>query len=216
MKARGEIFAPPRTYPYIALILSAAITANEYRKGGRTIKTFMEKLSKTVDQIAAVITNTVMAVLCILIFVSVIFRWLLNNPIVWQYEATLVGFSWMIFIGMSQTFRTQEHLVLTFITNALKKKVRVVWINVIDVVCIAFLITAIACSFSILESTFQNSYMTIPVSRGIFYLPFPIGAAFSVIHLVNHILHRNVENVGGKRDLGEDEDEIAGSSLKEA
>ncbi len=164
------------------------------------MKEFFEKLSRTVDSIAAAVTSVVIAALCLLIFVSVLFRWIFNSPLAWQYEATLVGFAWVIFIGMSQTFRTQEHMALTFITNALGKKMRVGWKNAIDLWCIAFMVVGIVCSVSVIQSSWLNMYMTIPVSRGIFYLPFPIGAAFSVIHLINHILNRNVNNVGGKED----------------
>ena len=96
------------------------------------------------------------------------------------------------------TFRKQEHMALTFVTNALKKKHRVIWLNVIDVFLIAFLIVGFVCSVSVVESSWKNFYMTIPVRRGLFYLSFPIGAAFSIVHLVDHILNRNVGNVTGK------------------
>lgn len=161
------------------------------------MKAFIGKLSAALDALAAVITSVTIASLCILIFLAVFWRWILNDPIAWQYEATLVGFSWMIFIGMSQTFRTQEHMSLTFITNALNRKHRVYWLNVIDLACIAFLIVGLVCSISVVRSSWPNIYMTIPVSRGIFYLSFPIGASFSIVHLVDHILNRNEQNVSG-------------------
>lgn len=159
------------------------------------IKELFEKLSVTLNKIASFIACVDIAVLCVLIFISVVSRWIFNNPIAWQYEATLVGFSWLIFIGMSMTFRHKEHMALTFVTNALKRPLRVVWMNVIDLLCIAFLAIAFVCSISVVQSSWANVYMTIPVSRGIFYLPFPIGAVFSIVHLVTHILHRNTDNV---------------------
>jgi len=164
------------------------------------LKALISKLSAAVDVVAAVITCIVIASLCVLIFLAVMWRWILNNPIAWQYEATLVGFAWLIFIGMSMTFRTQEHMALTFVTNALNKNMRVYWLDAIDVFCIAFLAVGIVCSISVVQSSWPNYYMTIPVSRGIFYLPFPIGAAFSIVHLVDHILNRNAENVSGGDD----------------
>ena len=161
----------------------------------RAIKERIERLSAAVDKVAAAIACVVIAALCVLIVVSVVSRWAFDSPLAWQYETTLVGFSWLIFIGMSMTFRHQEHMALTFITNALKRPLRVVWKNAIDIFCIVFLAIAFVSSISIVSSAWANFYMTIPVSRGIFYLPFPIGAAFSIVHLINHILNRNVDNV---------------------
>jgi TRAP-type C4-dicarboxylate transport system permease small subunit len=35
-----------------------------------------------------------------------------------------------------------------------------------------------------------TQYQTIPVSRGLFYMPFPIGCCLSVFHIVNTNLKR--------------------------
>ena len=115
----------------------------------------LEKICAVLDKIASAVTIALLVFLTILIAYSVISRFVFNTPVAWQYEATLVCLSWVVFIGMSITFRNDEHMRLTFIKNAM-----------------------------------PTQYQTIPVSRGLFYMPFPIGCVMSLFHIVNTNLKR--------------------------
>ena len=131
----------------------------------------LEKICKVLDTIASAVTVALLVFLTILITYSVISRFIFNTPVAWQYEATLVCLSWVVFIGMSVTFRNDEHMRLTFVSNAM-----------------------------------PTQYQTIPVSRGLFYMPFPIGCCLSVFHIVNTNLKRlngqdvNVDDTTEKAD----------------
>lgn len=152
---------------------------------------FFGRLSKALDKVATVITVALMVFLTILIFAAVLSRFILNNPIAWQYEATLVCLSWVVFIGMSMTFYRKEHMRLTFIINAIKRPgVWAGWMDALDIIVIVFLLIGIKESISVTQSTWSTFYNTIPVRKGLFYLSFPIGAAFSIVHLVEQVLTR--------------------------
>ena len=84
----------------------------------------LDKLCGILDMIATFVTSVLMVFLTILIGVNVISRFILNSPIAWQYEVTLVCLSWVVFIGMSITFRNDEHMRLTFVSNAMPEKFR--------------------------------------------------------------------------------------------
>lgn len=142
------------------------------------------------------ITVSLIGFLSILIFLSVFWRFVLGKPIVWQYEVTLVCLSWTVFIGMSMTFKYQEHMALTFITNALSLRVKNVWLNMIDIVCIIFLIIGIYIGCQIVLSTGSNYYLTLPfIRKSFFYLAFPIGCVMSIFHLINNIYERDLFSV---------------------
>lgn len=131
-----------------------------------------------------------MIFLTILIGLNIIMRYIFNSPITWQYEATVFCLSWVVFIGMSITFRNDEHMRLTFVSNALPENKQNLWIVIMDVITLIFLIWAGYCSISVVQSTFGTVYQTIPISKGLFYLPFPIGCAFSVCHIINNSYKR--------------------------
>lgn len=143
-----------------------------------------------IDKVASAVTAVLMIFLTILIGVNVISRFVLNSPIAWQYEATLVCLSWVVFVGMSITFRNDEHMRLTFVSNALPEKFQPLWIVIMDVLVLIFLVYGGFCSISVVGNAMPTTYQTIPVSRGLFYMPFPIGCLLSVIHIINNSYKR--------------------------
>lgn len=159
-----------------------------------SMKAFIHKLSKFLDTISGAVCATILAGLCLIIVYSVIMRFIFNNPVTWQYELTLVGLCWAIFIGMPMTFHKQEHLRLTFVSDKLSPKAWTIYMGVIDLLLIAFLITGFVCSLSIIKTTWKTFYKTIAIRKGVYYLCFPIGCAFSVVHLIDLILNRKPED----------------------
>lgn len=144
-----------------------------------------DKLCEVINNIASAITVVMMVFLTLLITWSVFSRFVLNNPVAWQYEITLICLSWVVFIGMSMTFHNDEHMRLTFVSNAMKPKTRAIWLSVMDAFCFIFLLVAGILSISVVQNAMQTMYQTIPVARGFFYLPFPIGACMSLFQIVN-------------------------------
>ena len=158
------------------------------------MKTAIHKCSRILDQISAAVTGFVLVALCVIIDYSVVMRFVLNSPVKWQYELTLVGLCWATFIGMPMTFHKEEHLRLTFVTNSLKPKTWQIYMDIIDILLIVFLVAGIINSISVVQNAWGQYYQTIPVRRGYYYLSFPIGCAFSIVHLIDIILNRRPED----------------------
>ena len=158
------------------------------------MKAIIRKLSKILERIAGVLCATILAGLCLIIVYSVIMRSVFNSPVTWQYELTLVGLCWVTFIGMSMTFSREEHLRLTFVSNKLKPGAWRIYMDVIDLLLIVFLAAGIYFSISIIQSTWVTYYKTVPIRNGVYYLAFPIGCAFSIVHLLRLILERRPED----------------------
>ena len=158
------------------------------------MKSAIHQVSLILDKICAAITGFILVALCLIIDYSVVMRFIFNSPVTWQYELTLVGLCWATFIGMPMTFHKEEHLRLTFVTNSLPPKTWRVYMDIIDLVLIVFLIVGIVSSVQVVQNAWSQYYQTIPVRRGLYYLSFPIGAAISVVHLIDIILNRKPED----------------------
>lgn len=167
------------------------------------MKSFIHKLSRLLDMISAVVTGAVLVALCLIIVYSVIMRFIFNNPVDWQYELTLVGLCWAVFMGMPMTFHKEEHMRLTFVTNTLSPRVWVVYMAVIDLLLIAFLCAGFVCSISVIQTTWKTFYKTIAIRKGVYYLCFPIGCAFSIVHLIDLILNRKAEDAPKAKKMQE-------------
>ena len=154
------------------------------------MKKAIHTLSEILYRICGWFVSLVLAGLCLLIVYSVIMRSVFNSPVSWQYELTLVGMCYSIFIGMPMVFHKEEHMRLTFVTNTLKPKTWVVYMAVIDVLLIVFLVLGFYNSLSIIKTTWKTYYKTIHIRKGVYYLAFPIGCGISIVHLIDLILNR--------------------------
>ena len=158
------------------------------------MKAFIHMLSEILYKISSVVTGFILVALCLIIDYSVIMRFIFNSPVQWQYELTLVGLCWATFIGMPMTFHMQEHMKLTFVTDRLKPKTWRVYMDVIDVLLIVFLVLGVYYSSHIVKTSWVQYYQTIAIRKGVYYLAFVVGAAFSVVHLIDNILNRKPED----------------------
>jgi TRAP-type C4-dicarboxylate transport system permease small subunit len=70
------------------------------------------------------------------------------------------------------------------------KKMQNIWLAVMDAFVFVFLVVAAYLSISIIKNAMPTQYQTIPVSRGLFYMPFPIGCILSLFHIVNTNVRR--------------------------
>lgn len=144
-----------------------------------------DKLCNILNLLVSIVTVGIMLFLTLLITFNVISRFAFNNPIPWQYEATLVTMSWVVFLGMSITFANDEQMRLTFVRDALPEAMRDKFMAVLDFIVILFLAAGCFYSIAVTKNAFQTYYQTIPVSKGWFYLPFPIGCVVSILQIIN-------------------------------
>ena len=158
------------------------------------MKTALTKISAAVDKFISYIVAFILATISIIVVYSVIMRFALNNPVQWQYELTLLSMSWMIFLGMPMAFHKEEHMSLTFVPERLGPKVWWVYKTLIDIALIAFLVIGFKESIAVVKSTWATMYQTIPVSKGWFYMAFPVGCAVSILHLVTLLVTRKAED----------------------
>lgn len=150
----------------------------------------LDKICTWIDKILTFVTAVAMIFLTILIGVNVISRYIFNSPITWQYETTLVLMPWVIFLGMSMAFKNDEHMRLTFVANAIPEKARNIFIVVLDMIVLAFLAYGGYVSIAVVKNAMPTIYQTIPVSRGLFYMPFPIGCVCSILMIINNSYKR--------------------------
>ena len=158
------------------------------------MKAVIHQVSLILDKFCAAVTGFLLVALCLIIDYSVVMRKIFNSPVTWQYELTLVGLCWVTFIGMPMTFHKIEHMRLTFVTDKLSPGAWRVYMDVIDVLLIVFLAVGVVNSIQVVRNAWPQFYQTLPfMRRGYYYLSFPIGAAISIVHLIDIILNRKPE-----------------------
>ena len=156
-----------------------------------------KKIDAALYRVTSWIAGILMIYLVVSTLVGVFFRFVLGNPLAWVYEASIVSFSWIIFMGVAMAFKNNEHMSLEFVVANLKPKGEYILRQIINVICLVFIIIGIYQSIKSVRGTWGQMYNTIPLPRGMVYLSFPLAGIAGVSHIVMRILTMKV----GEHDI---------------
>ena len=106
------------------------------------------------------------------ILIGVIFRYVINYPLTWSMELTVVGFVWTVVLGACFTMRQRTHIKFSLIYDKLKPRPAAVFRllgNLIIVVVFLSLVLA-SWKFSLFMGYQKTAVFRIPLTY--VYLPF--------------------------------------------
>lgn len=123
------------------------------------------------------------AMTCI-VFVSVVYRYVLNSPLTWTEELASLLFAWLTFIGAYVGFRTRSHISIDTLMIFLSPAVRGGVARLVDICVLLLLVLFVWQGIKITVTTWSLEFPAMEISRGYLYLAFPIGAALMAIGIV--------------------------------
>jgi TRAP-type C4-dicarboxylate transport system permease small subunit len=121
-----------------------------------------------------------------LLVVGVVFRYLINSPIVWADEIVRYSLVWMTFAGAALATRDNKHILVDVIDLMLPERGRKVTNWIADGVVIAFMLFLIVYGIKMTDyergmfgetlSWFSYAYV---------YVSIPIGAALTILFMIS-------------------------------
>lgn len=122
----------------------------------------------------------------VLIVTSVVFRYLLNSPLSWTEEASLIAFAWLLFLGAAICARDNTHILIDLVSPRPGSR--------LDRISEAFsaLVGAAVCALMgwvALRYTMGAAPMVTPifrVSSAVYNAAAPVGFALITLHLIVH------------------------------
>lgn len=156
--------------------------------------------NKWLEDLDLTISSITLALLFVLTCLGVVFRYVLNNPLVWLEELQIILVIWTVFLGASAAFRTKAHMSMEFVYEKLNAKgqhILNIFITVITVVVLAYFgYNAIRLIILYSKSSRMSSILRIhPVFM---YGAVPVGCALMIYNDV-------VALVSGKKDQADEE-----------
>jgi TRAP-type C4-dicarboxylate transport system permease small subunit len=132
-----------------------------------------------------------------IVFVSVIFRYLLNSPLTWTEELASLLFAWLTFVGAYVGFRTHSHIRIDTLTMALPGPVRRGIRRVADAGVLLVLLVFVWQGFSLTATTWSLEFPALQISRGYLYVSLPVGACLMLVAI---LLSWGTRGSGADRD----------------
>lgn len=141
------------------------------------------------------------AVVLIVAFVQVIFRYVLNNSLSWSEELMRYLFIWMFFLAMSESTRTGAHLGLDIVPDLCRKNptANLVLQTLIDVLCILFQVFLIYFGFKISGVNMGQKSAAMLIPLGYIYAALPVGAILMMFYQIRNMIARFKEYAALKK-----------------
>ncbi|HCH01883.1 MAG TPA: TRAP transporter small permease [Vibrio sp.] len=98
----------------------------------------MDKLGQITDSIEESLIALFLGLMTVLTFTNVVFRYVLNDNILWALEATVFLFAWLILVGASYGVKKQFHIGVDVVINLLPTHWRKIFALIAVSSCLAF------------------------------------------------------------------------------
>ncbi len=136
------------------------------------------------DRLMGGILALIMGSMTLLVLVSVVRRYLLNNPMTWSEECAQMLFAWLTFLGAYVGFRSRSHIVIDTLLIYLPVAVRRALSRSVDLCVLVLLGLMVWKGFSLVQTTWSLEFPAMEISRGYLYLSLPVGAGLMVLAIL--------------------------------
>jgi C4-dicarboxylate transporter DctQ subunit len=96
------------------------------------------RIGRVTDLIEETLIAGFLGLMTLLTFTNVVFRYVLNDNILWALELTVFMFAWMILVGASYGVKRHFHIGVDVVINMAPEKLRKVYALISVSACLAF------------------------------------------------------------------------------
>jgi len=140
----------------------------------------------------------------IAVFIEVIFRYLLHQPIYWSEEFPRFILIWLTFLGSVIAMKNNSHLSISLLTNRLAIQKRI-WVqffaNTLSLLFISILVWG---GIIITILTMPNRTTALQIPTGLVYLAVPVGGILMIIYLLKNTIELFKESKNKTKGRGEE------------
>ena len=164
---------------------------------------FMKKV-RTLDRVTGKVIDTLAVVLLIFIFIigiaQVVWRWVLNNPIVWSEEMIRLTYVWICYLGWVIAERADSHIRITIISSRLPQTAQK-WLQVFcHILCILMCVLMVRYGIDLIKVGTKRTAVSFPMNYAIVYLMGPICNFIMIFYEIAQLIECFVK---GPRDYSD-------------
>jgi TRAP-type C4-dicarboxylate transport system permease small subunit len=143
-------------------------------------------IDRMVDSLAALLLLATSSVLAL----QVIYRYLLNRPLGWPLEVSLLCFVWMVWLGGAAGMRDERQVRIEFAEKYLPRSVQRILLPVTTFLSLAFMGLVVFYGLRVAESQMSAEYDILPFPRGVLYAVAPIVGVLMFLYLIRVLVRQ--------------------------
>jgi TRAP-type C4-dicarboxylate transport system permease small subunit len=144
----------------------------------------LEKASDIMDGIGGALCALLFGAMTLVVIVGVFFRYVINSPLSWTEEVSRYLMIWGASVGISLGIRSQEHVGLTVILDAIHSRpLRLALHGVIFVVSLVFISVMFYYSLAMTRDGKFMQTQSLGISMVLAFAAVPVAMALAIIQL---------------------------------
>ena len=145
---------------------------------------FIRRLTWLIERVLIALSVSIAAV----VFLQVVFRYLLRQPLFWSEELPRYLLIWMTFLAAALAQRHDAHMNITLVVNWLPPRVRRAVRVLGNLVILGFLGVVVYSGSLVTGITIQHRSTALQIPMAAVYVALPIGATLMMVYLVLQIV----------------------------
>ncbi|MBI2115087.1 MAG: TRAP transporter small permease [candidate division NC10 bacterium] len=141
-------------------------------------------MSIVIDRIVNWALAACLGVMTCIVFVSVVFRYVLNSPLAWTEELASLLFAWLTFVGATVGIRSRSHISIDTLVVFLPEGSRRVLSRMVDAGVLLLLAVFTWQGFRLTLTTWDLEFPAMEISRGYLYASLPVAACLMALALI--------------------------------
>ncbi|OGB95982.1 MAG: hypothetical protein A3G35_09130 [candidate division NC10 bacterium RIFCSPLOWO2_12_FULL_66_18] len=142
-------------------------------------------MSIVIDRIVNWALAACLGVMTCIVFVSVVFRYVLNSPLAWTEELASLLFAWLTFVGAYVGIRSRSHISIDTLVVFLPDGARRALSRLVDVGVLLLLVVFAWQGFRLTLTTWDLEFPAMEISRGYLYASLPVAACLMALALIH-------------------------------
>jgi TRAP-type C4-dicarboxylate transport system permease small subunit len=149
----------------------------------------MTSVVRTLERLADWLLIALFVLIFALVLAQVVFRYVLNDPLVWSEELARLAFVWVAMLTWGLGARRRSHIAVTFIPDMLPRTPRLLLAMLVQGLIIVFCAILAWHGMTLTARNTDMSLVTLDIPYAIVYIVVPLGAAIVVLYCLAEI-HR--------------------------
>lgn len=144
----------------------------------------LNKILNSVNWIIKHFLNLILVVLTVSVFMQVIFRFVINNPLAWTEELARYCLIWLTFLGAAYAMSLKAHIGVEFFTNLFSRKIKNVMLIFATFISIGFFLMMIIYGFELTQSGMGQLSSVLQIPMGYIYSVIPISGILLILNII--------------------------------
>lgn len=123
---------------------------------------------RSIERVLTTFACTTFSLMCIAVFLSVVFRHFLAAPLTWSEEFARIMLIWTVFAGAAAVFLRGEHIAVEFLSERLTGRLALIMRILHMALIILFLVSVLIGAYQMIGITWVVRAESVPVIRTAF------------------------------------------------